>query len=94
LGRFIELVKPGGWLLAEDVEHNLQGNLGPGIKKFYEIYHGYMKPHGVDPMVGPLIEPTLKASERFSEVHVRKASASFWRNNGIMFDISLLILVT
>ncbi|KAF8521364.1 S-adenosyl-L-methionine-dependent methyltransferase [Gautieria morchelliformis] len=82
LGRFIELVTPGGWLLVEDIEHNIQGNIGPGIKKFYEIYHSYMKPRGVDHMVGPLLEPTLKESGKFSEVHVQKVSASFWRNDG------------
>ncbi|KAF8506469.1 S-adenosyl-L-methionine-dependent methyltransferase [Gautieria morchelliformis] len=82
LGRFIELVRPGGWLLIDDIEHNLSGDFGPGIKKFYEVYHGYMKPRKVDPMAGPLIEPILKESGKFSEVHMRKAVASFWGKTG------------
>jgi hypothetical protein len=84
LDRIIELVKPGGWLLVEDTEHYLEGNIGPGIKKFYDVYHSYMKPRGVDPMVGRLLEPTLKESGKFSAVDVRKVFASFWRNDGSM----------
>jgi hypothetical protein len=86
LDRFIELVRPGGWLLIDDIEHNMSGDFGPGIKKFYEVYHGYTKPRKVDPLAGPLIEPILKGSGKFSEVHMRKASAPFWGNTGGMSD--------
>jgi len=77
LNRIIQLVKPGGFLLAEDGEHNLFGKLGPGITKFYEVYHSYMRGRGVDEMVGPKLEPLLKESGVFREVHATKIEAPF-----------------
>jgi hypothetical protein len=70
-------VKPGGFLLIEDIEHNLLGDIGPGITKFYEVYHSYMKPRGVDAMTGPKLEPLLKESGVFSEVHTQKLAVPF-----------------
>ncbi|KAF8500681.1 hypothetical protein JB92DRAFT_2833861 [Gautieria morchelliformis] len=65
---FIDLLRPSGWLLIDNIEHNLSGEFGHGIKKFYEVYHSYMKPDKVDAMAGPFIEPILKASGKFSDV--------------------------
>lgn len=77
LARFIKVLKLGGWLLIEDVDHHIHGDIGPGIKRFYEVYHGYMNTRNVDPEAGALVEHILKESGQFSEVHMRRAGAAF-----------------
>jgi len=74
LKRMIELVKPGGYLLIEDVELDLYGDVGPGITKFYNTYHSYTAPRGVDSHAGSKLEALLNESRAFSHVHCQKIS--------------------
>lgn len=75
LKRIIQLVKPGGFLLIEDNEHRVFGDIGPGTTRFFEVYNGYMKSRGADPMTGPKLEPLLRESGAFREVFSHKIEA-------------------
>ncbi|KIJ56031.1 hypothetical protein M422DRAFT_239222 [Sphaerobolus stellatus SS14] len=86
LNKLAKLLRPGGWLLILDNEHNMKGDIGPGIKKFYDTYHKFTKPYGVDPLGGPKLEETLKDMGVFSEVNVRKVEAPF---DGVHEDRSI-----
>ena len=57
------------------------GSPGPGIKKFYDIYNGYMALRDVHPTVGSLFKPTLEESGKFSEVHAQMVSPKFTGGN-------------
>jgi hypothetical protein len=74
ISRVIHLVKPGGWLLLEDMNFNPRDEdgleLGPATKTWYEIYHSTMKSRGVE-NVFPPFESTINASGLFSEINAR-----------------------
>ncbi|KIJ55475.1 hypothetical protein M422DRAFT_240096 [Sphaerobolus stellatus SS14] len=77
LAKLTALVRPGGWLLVEDIDHAMIGNTGPKIAKFYEIYHAFTTPNNVEPKAGPLLESVFKESGSFSEVNARKVNTPF-----------------
>ncbi|KIJ37030.1 hypothetical protein M422DRAFT_260413 [Sphaerobolus stellatus SS14] len=65
-----------GWLLVDEAESDVKGNIGPNITKVYEIYNSFTGPD-VEPLVDSPIEPVLKESGSFSEVNVRKVNTPF-----------------
>ncbi|KAF5382052.1 hypothetical protein D9615_004191 [Tricholomella constricta] len=70
--RVTALLKPGGWLLVEDIDHialDDNGGAGPGVQKFYNIYHAFAATQNVDHMVGSKLEGTLKRLNLFSIVN-------------------------
>ncbi|KIJ43559.1 hypothetical protein M422DRAFT_253139 [Sphaerobolus stellatus SS14] len=76
LARLTALLRPGGWLLVDEAESEVKGNIGPNITKFYEIYHSFTGPD-VEPLAGALIKSVLMESGSFSEVNVRKVNTPF-----------------
>ncbi|KIJ24747.1 hypothetical protein M422DRAFT_274393 [Sphaerobolus stellatus SS14] len=76
LARLIAFLRPGGWLLVDEAESDVKGNIGPNITKVYEIYNSFTGPD-VEPLVDSPIEPVLKESGSFSEVNVRKVNTPF-----------------
>ncbi|KAF8586793.1 S-adenosyl-L-methionine-dependent methyltransferase [Ramaria rubella] len=72
--RVIKLVKPGGWLLLEDLNFNLgdesELGLGPATREWVELYHHTMRSNGVE-HVTPNHDQILLASGAFSEVNVK-----------------------
>jgi len=72
LSRIIKLVKPGGWLLLDDIDSAFYGNPSPGMKSFWEAYQRYMRGKGAEPLAGSAFEGLLKASGAFSEVNAKK----------------------
>ncbi|KAJ4486947.1 S-adenosyl-L-methionine-dependent methyltransferase [Lentinula lateritia] len=69
--RLASLLRPGGWLLLEDVNHTLldaNRPVGPGVQALYRGYREYMHKQGVDPQVGAQLKNMLERSKEFSEV--------------------------
>ncbi|KAF8072136.1 S-adenosyl-L-methionine-dependent methyltransferase [Lyophyllum atratum] len=83
LQRVSSLLKPGGWLLLEDIDHMLfqengEVNVGPNIQEFYRIYYEVYTPsRGVDYIVGSRMEEILKKMNLFSEVNAVKIKCPF-----------------
>ncbi|KAF8826158.1 hypothetical protein HHX47_DHR6000669 [Lentinula edodes] len=70
--RLASLLRPGGWLLLEDVNHTLldaNRRVGPGVQALYRGYREYMHKQGVDPEVGAQLKNMLERSKEFSEVN-------------------------
>jgi len=64
-------VKPGGYLLLEDIDHHIYRANGPlpdAIPKFYDIYHGHVGKNNVDPDTGVKLASFLEDSKLFEEV--------------------------
>ncbi|KAI0051437.1 S-adenosyl-L-methionine-dependent methyltransferase [Auriscalpium vulgare] len=76
LQRIIELIKPGGWLLVEDIAQHadVQGEV-PGIRAAYTAMCSLWKSVGQNPGFAAELEARLNASALFSEVHVHKVVA-------------------
>jgi len=74
LKRSVDLVRPGGWLLMDDIENTIYDHksLGPGQKTFWEAFHKYMNSKGVYELAPCFYEDILKASGSFSEVNIKK----------------------
>ncbi|KAF8590985.1 S-adenosyl-L-methionine-dependent methyltransferase [Ramaria rubella] len=84
LSRVIELIKPGGWLLLEDVEAALyaEGGVAPNLKAYWERIHELRRERGIDAFAAVKYEKTLQASNSFSEIHVHKVTVPFSGNSG------------
>ncbi|KAJ3992971.1 S-adenosyl-L-methionine-dependent methyltransferase [Lentinula boryana] len=70
--RLASLLRPGGWLLLEDVNHTLldaNRPIGPGVQALYRGYREHMHNQGVDPGVGARLKNMLETSKKFSEVN-------------------------
>lgn len=70
--RLAALLRPGGWLLLEDVNHTLldaKRPVGPGVQALYRGYYEHMHRQGVDPGVGAKLKDMLQTSKEFSEVN-------------------------
>jgi hypothetical protein len=79
LNRTIQLVRPGGWLLLEDVDLMIYdyGGLGPGHKAYWKAFQSFTGNEGLNALVGSAHEGLLKASDSFSEVNGKKVSIPF-----------------
>lgn len=86
LGRVIQLVKPGGWLLLEESDDtNVRDSgrqLGPGMSAFLKAWLGLLHARGADPAIGRRFEQILESSEAFSEVHVKHSVISMSGKGG------------
>ncbi|KAJ3820394.1 S-adenosyl-L-methionine-dependent methyltransferase [Lentinula raphanica] len=70
--RLASLLRPGGWLLLEDVNHTLldaNRPVGPGVQALYRGYREHMQKQGVDPGVGARLKNMLETSKQFGEVN-------------------------
>ncbi|KAF9063523.1 S-adenosyl-L-methionine-dependent methyltransferase [Rhodocollybia butyracea] len=70
--RLASLLRPGGWLLLEDVNHTLldaHKPIGPGVQALYRGYRQHMRKQDVDPGVGARLKKMLETSREFSEVN-------------------------
>ncbi|KAF7370401.1 Methyltransferase str2 [Mycena sanguinolenta] len=79
LSRIIDLVAPGGWLLADDINWSpkFEGlDNGPGIKAGISYIINSTQAVKGDPHFGPTLKPYLDSSNQFSEVHLREIDVS------------------
>ncbi|GJE90561.1 S-adenosyl-L-methionine-dependent methyltransferase [Phanerochaete sordida] len=78
LRRAVELVRPGGWIIAEDpdmyefMDENI-GRLPPAADRFLRAMTDAMEAIGVDYGIGAKLEGILKSYPALDEVNVRKA---------------------
>ena len=72
LNRTIQLVKPGGWLLLDEVEFREDEGGVPGHKGFWNEFHHAMMGKDSSPRAGAKLQGILESSKHFSEVNVRK----------------------
>lgn len=77
LRRAVELVRPGGWIIAEDpdmyqfMDENIQ-RLPPAADRFLKAMTGAMEAIGVDYGIGAKLEGIHQSCPALDEVHVRK----------------------
>ncbi|KAF8587799.1 S-adenosyl-L-methionine-dependent methyltransferase [Ramaria rubella] len=73
LARTMQLVKPGGWLLLDDLENVFKdAGLGPGQRAFWEGLNVHVRSKGSNPLVPAAFQGILETSELFSEVNAKK----------------------
>jgi len=81
--RVIQLVKPGGWLLIEDLDLNVHGrdglDISPALIAWFDGFIRALKDRGVD-HTAPIFDKIAEASGVFSEVNVRKVGVPFSAN--------------
>ena len=73
LNRTMQLVKPGGWLLLEDVETVFKEDAGllPGQEAFKQ-FQQHRTAKGVNPRTASALQGIIESSKLFSEVNVQK----------------------
>ena len=73
LNRTMQLVKPGGWLLLEDVETVFKEDAGllPGQEAFKQ-FQQHRTAKGVNPRTASALQGIIESSKLFSEVNVKK----------------------
>jgi len=79
LSRIIDLIVPGGWLLADELDWqaNFEGlDNAPGVKAGLSFIINSTKAVNGDPHFGPTLKPYLDSSSQLSEVHLRKIDVS------------------
>jgi hypothetical protein len=66
-------VKPGGWLLVEDVSvtGDIKGD-APAVRMAYRILCEYWESNGQVPRVGENLESWLRQTDSFSEINVHE----------------------
>ncbi|KAN0129531.1 S-adenosyl-L-methionine-dependent methyltransferase [Lactarius tabidus] len=78
LERIAKLVKPGGWLLIEEVSlaKETKGD-APTVRTGFELVYKFWESNGQVPAVGSKLESWLRQTGTFSEVNVHEAIATF-----------------
>jgi hypothetical protein len=76
LERIARLVKPGGWLLLEEVSitGEVEGD-APAVRATYGLLVKYWETSGGDARFSEKLESTLRESSAFSEVNVHEVVA-------------------
>ncbi|KAJ7287020.1 S-adenosyl-L-methionine-dependent methyltransferase [Mycena rebaudengoi] len=77
LERTAKLVKPGGWLVVEDIDHRrIFESGGPGVSKVIGIWLEILKARGADGEIARKVEGIIENSGMFSEIHTQIATVS------------------
>jgi len=76
LERIAQLVKPGGWLLIEEVSvtGEVEGN-APAVQAAFGLLVKYWETTGGNARIGGKLESALRETGAFSEVNVHKVVA-------------------
>lgn len=77
LRRFAELVKPGGWLLVEDMDHYIYSDESDDSFAVIETINSYFRSKGADPQIGHKLESMLLKMDLFNQVNATKVSCPF-----------------
>jgi len=74
LRRLTKLIKPGGWLLVEDIDHKIYSDKSGDVihAGVVEALNDYLRPKGTDPQIGAKLESVLIETGLFSEVNAIK----------------------
>ncbi|KAH9975622.1 S-adenosyl-L-methionine-dependent methyltransferase [Russula compacta] len=73
LERIAQLVKPGGWLLIEEMAiSKVTDESVPALRTAVELFHKYGESNGQVPGVYAKLEPWLRQTGAFSEVNVHE----------------------
>ncbi|KAF8210080.1 S-adenosyl-L-methionine-dependent methyltransferase, partial [Mycena galopus ATCC 62051] len=73
LERASKLVKPGGWLVLEDIYlRRLIETGGPVVSRVMALWAGIVEARGADAHIGGKMESMIRDTELFSEIHTRK----------------------
>ncbi|KAJ7750771.1 S-adenosyl-L-methionine-dependent methyltransferase [Mycena olivaceomarginata] len=100
LERAARLVKPGGWLVVEDL--NLQRIIdtgGPVVSRAMAMWAGIVEARGADAHFGRKMESIIRNTELFSEIHAQKILIPLCNHNSAMarlaasFNLTLKKLV-
>ncbi|TFY75657.1 hypothetical protein EWM64_g8355 [Hericium alpestre] len=71
--RVIELLKPGGWLLLEDLSMpTYDASSGPAQHEFRRVRYNWMVAQGLDPYISEHMAQILEESHAFRSVHTHK----------------------
>ncbi|KAK7039679.1 S-adenosyl-L-methionine-dependent methyltransferase [Favolaschia claudopus] len=84
LTRAAALVKPGGWLLLEDI--NMQKIIetgGPAISRVTGIWTSIVKDRGADACFGREMESTIRNTGAFSEIHTKMVALPVCESSGV-----------
>ncbi|KAJ7287021.1 S-adenosyl-L-methionine-dependent methyltransferase [Mycena rebaudengoi] len=72
-----KLVKPGGWLVVEDIDHRrIFESGGPGVSKVIGIWLEILKARGADGEIAQKVESIIENSGMFSGIHSQIATVS------------------
>ncbi|KAJ7457658.1 S-adenosyl-L-methionine-dependent methyltransferase [Mycena galericulata] len=73
LERVAKLVKPGGWLVLEDLDmQSMMESGGPVVKEVIRIWRNILNSRGADGDIGRKMESIIEASGAFSELGTQK----------------------
>ncbi|KAI0036566.1 S-adenosyl-L-methionine-dependent methyltransferase [Vararia minispora EC-137] len=73
LPRVIALLRPGGWLLADDADCRSVVENAPAVGQCMSLYINSMLARGQDPHIGASLAQLLQATDQFDEVNTRTA---------------------
>jgi hypothetical protein len=69
------LVKPGGWLLVEDLDmHSLVESGGPGVSQVITRYIELLQARGADAEIGRKLESMFKSTGSFSTIQAQRVA--------------------
>ncbi|KAJ7816865.1 S-adenosyl-L-methionine-dependent methyltransferase [Mycena olivaceomarginata] len=75
LERAAKLVKPGGWLLVEDLDmHSLVESGGPGVSQVITRYIELLQARGADAEIGRKLESMFKSTGSFSTIQAQRVA--------------------
>lgn len=96
LDRTYHLVKPGGWLVIEDVDNRIYDDveLGNALLTAYTAWSDVLKTRGVNSRSSIEYESLLKESGIFSEIKVHKVAAPVSGQTDSEYKSSLFLFVS
>jgi hypothetical protein len=81
LERAAKLVKPGGWFVLEEVNiHAIVESGGPATSRVVALWSGILEARGADGDIGRKMEPIIKNTGSFSEVHTQRVPLPICNN--------------
>ncbi|KAJ7913862.1 S-adenosyl-L-methionine-dependent methyltransferase [Mycena leptocephala] len=81
LERAAKLVKPGGWFVLEEVNlHTLIESGGPATSRVVALWSEILEARGADGDIGRKMEPIIKNTGSFSEVHTQRVPLPICNN--------------
>jgi len=73
LPRIVALVRPGGWLLADDADCRAESMRAPAVGRCMDLYISSMVARSQDPHIGLTLPAMVSATGAFAEVNTKTA---------------------
>ncbi|KAF8469337.1 S-adenosyl-L-methionine-dependent methyltransferase [Gautieria morchelliformis] len=97
LNRTMQLVKPGGWLLLDDIETTFRDEPefrdGPGHDVAKKIIKEFQERRNINPRSASAVQGIIESSGLFSEVNVRKIVVPISRDQDPHLETGILPVV-